>query len=117
VDDEGACTSVRDEVLARALVHAHDALAAKVALLETEQAAGALTPEQAAEQARSARAVYDRDCALARVAAEVGWETWVGVGGVLYARHPRSTPPMVVRAANPEALAEAIERAEAGRAI
>lgn len=106
-----------EEALSRALAAAHDALAAKIALLEAEQAAGNLTPTQAAGQAQAAQAVYERDCALARVAAETAWETWVGVGGVLYARRPRSTPPIVVRAASPGALAEAIERAEAGPVI
>jgi len=107
----------RGEALGRALAAAHDALAAKIALLEAEQAAGNLTPTQAAGQARSAQAAHDRDCALARVAAETGWQTWVGVGGVLYARRPKSSPPMVVRAASPEALAEAIETAESRRTI
>jgi hypothetical protein len=105
-----------EDVLSRALAAAHDALAAKIALLEAEQAAGNLTPTQAAGQARSAQAAYDRDCALARIAAETGWHTWAGVGGILYARRPKSSPPMMVRAATPEALAEAIERAVAGRA-
>ena len=114
---EDATGTGRKEALGRALAAAHDALAAKIALLEAEQAAGNLTPIQAAGQARAAQAVYDRDCALTRVAAETGWETWGGVGGVLYARRPKSSPPMVVRAASPRALAEAIERAEAGPVI
>jgi hypothetical protein len=57
--------------------------------------------------------------ALAAVeAAHPGWHCWPSVmPPLVYARRPRSSPPMVVRAATPEALAEAIERAEAGRAI
>jgi hypothetical protein len=88
------------EALARALAAAHDVLAAKIALIETEQAAGALTSQLAAGQARAAQAVYDRDCALARVEADTGWHTWVGVGGVLYARLERTSSPKVVRAAD-----------------
>lgn len=99
----------RETALARALAAAHDALAVKIALLEAEQATGTLTPEQAAGQARTAQAAYDRDCALARVAADTGWETWVGVGGVLYARRPNSSPPKVVRAPSAQALDEAIK--------
>ena len=53
-------------------------------------------------------AVYDRDCSLARVAAETGWETWTGVGGVLYARRARTSPPKVVRAADAAGLREQI---------
>src|SRR5262249_51830946 len=26
-----------------------------------------------------------------------GWHTWIGVGGLLYARRPRTSPPIVVR--------------------
>ena len=114
----GDATGRRDaseDVLSRALAAAHDALAAKIALLEAEQAAGNLTPTQAAGQARSAQAAYDRDCGLARVTAETGWLTWAGVGGILYARQQRASPPKVVRAATPQALAEAIEHARAQR--
>ena len=116
-DDATARPAAGEDALARALAAAHDALAAKIALLETEQATGSLAPEQAAGQARAAQAAYDRDCALARIAAETGWQTWAGVGGILYARRLRSSPPMVVRAATPQALAEAIERAENGRTV
>ena len=116
-EDATGTPSASEEALCRALAAAHDALAAKIALLEAEQAAGSLTPEQAAGQARAAQAVYDRDCALARIAAETGWQTWAGVGGILYARRQRSSPPKVVRAGTPQALAEAIERAEAGQAV
>jgi hypothetical protein len=106
-----------EEALARALAACHDTLAAKIALLEAEQAAGNLTPTQAAGKARSAQVAYDRDCALARIAARTGWKTWIGVGGVLYARRLRSSPPMVVRGVTTEGLAEAIQRAEARRSL
>ena len=98
-----------EDALARALAAAHDALAAKIALIETEQAAGALTPQQAAGRARAAQAVYERDCALARVAADTGWHTWAGVGGILYGRRERTSPPKVVRAADADGLRAAIE--------
>jgi hypothetical protein len=98
-----------EEALSRALAAAHDELAAKIALLEAEQAAGTLTSHQAAAQARAAQAVYDRDCALARITAETGWQTWTGVGGILYARLPKSSPPQVVRAPSARALRAAIE--------
>jgi len=107
--DARARPGTDEEALARALAAAHDALAAKTALLKTEQAAGSLTPEQAAGQARTAQAAYDRDCTLARIAAETGWETWVGVGGVLYARRPMTSPPRIVRALSAQALREAID--------
>ncbi len=34
-----------------------------------------------------------------------GWECWTGVGGILYARWRKSTPPVVLRAATAEELA------------
>ena len=40
-----------------------------------------------------------------------GWECWVGVGGILYARRLKSSPPIVVRAADPAQLRDAIARA------
>jgi hypothetical protein len=55
--------------------------------------------------------------ALATVeAAHPGWQCWPGVlPPLVYARRPKPSPPMVVRAATTEALGEAIERAEAER--
>jgi len=42
-----------------------------------------------------------------------GWHAWEGViAGVLYARRTRSSPPRVVRATSPVALAAAIEADE-----
>lgn len=43
------------------------------------------------------------------------WHTWVGVAGLLYARVPKSSPPIVVRATTPEQLRAAVEAAEAKR--
>lgn len=38
-----------------------------------------------------------------------GWHAWDGVAaGILYARLPRSSPPVVVRATDPDALAAKI---------
>jgi hypothetical protein len=66
---------------------------------------------------------HSRDDVLGEALAAVqathpGWLCWPGVlPALVYARRPRSSPPMVVRAATPEGLAEAIERAEAGRTL
>jgi hypothetical protein len=108
----GDGTGTSTEALSRALARHREALTAKLGLIEAERAAGHLTPVQASEQAHAARAVYDRDVALAEIAADTGWETWAGVGGVLYARIPQTQPAAVVRAPSPQALREAIERYE-----
>jgi hypothetical protein len=41
------------------------------------------------------------------------WHVWRGVAGLLYARRPRSTPPIVVRAADAAGLREGIRQATA----
>jgi hypothetical protein len=47
-----------------------------------------------------------------------GWHAWPGVlAGVVYARRPRSTPPLVVRAISAADLRHAIEAAEAERGL
>jgi hypothetical protein len=47
-----------------------------------------------------------------------GWEAWPGVvAGVLYARRPRTSPPMVVRAITTIDLRQAIENAERERGL
>ena len=54
----------------------------------------------------SALALVDRDYP--------GWHAWPGVlAGVVYARRPRSSPPLVVRAISAADLRHAIEAAEA----
>lgn len=66
---------------------------------------------------------FSGDDERARALAEVqrdypGWHAWPGVlAGVVYARRPRSTPPMVVRAVTPDELRQAIEAAERERGL
>ncbi len=45
-----------------------------------------------------------------------GWEAWVGIRGVLYARLRKSSPPVVLRAATAEELAAKIREYHAGTA-
>ncbi len=46
------------------------------------------------------------------------WHAWPGVlAGVLYARRPNTSPPMVVRATTPAGLRREIERAEHERGL
>jgi hypothetical protein len=40
------------------------------------------------------------------------WHAWTGVSGLLYARLPRSSPPVVVRGQDAAELREAIRRWE-----
>jgi hypothetical protein len=107
-EDATATGGPREDALARALAAAHDALAAKIAEADAKRAAGRISAAARRDQVRAAYLVYERDTGLARVAADTGWEPWAGVGGVLYARRPRSTPPLVVRAPSVAALREAI---------
>ena len=59
----------------------------------------------------------------ARALAEVerdypGWRAWPGVlAGVVYARRPHSSPPLVVRAISAADLRRAIEAAEVERGL
>jgi hypothetical protein len=47
-----------------------------------------------------------------------GWHAWPGtLAGVVYARRPRTSPPLVVRAATPDQLRRAIEDAERERGL
>jgi len=61
----------------------------------------------------------ERARALAEVERDYpGWHAWPGVlAGVVYARRPRSSPPLVVRAVSPAGLRRAIEAAEAERGL
>jgi hypothetical protein len=59
----------------------------------------------------------------ARALAEVdrdypGWHAWPGViGGLVYARRPQSSPPLVVRSTTTDGLRQAIEAAETQRGL
>jgi hypothetical protein len=62
------------------------------------------------EQRARALAEVDRDYP--------GWHAWPAVlAGLLYARRPRSTPPLVVRSVTIAGLREAIENAERERGL
>ena len=61
----------------------------------------------------------ERTRALAEIERDYpGWRAWPGVlAGVVYARRPRSSPPLVVRAITPTDLRHAIETAETERGL
>ena len=60
----------------------------------------------------------ERERALRGVEADYpGWCAWPGVLSLVYARRPRSSPPMVVRSPTPEGLRQAIENAERERGL
>jgi hypothetical protein len=66
--------------------------------------------EDPGAERRRALAAVDRDYPP--------WHAWPGVlAGVLYARRPGSSPPMVVRATTLDGLREEIERAEQERGL
>jgi len=47
-----------------------------------------------------------------------GWQAWPAVlGGLVYARRPLTSPPLVVRAVTTDELRQAIETAEAEREL
>jgi hypothetical protein len=41
-----------------------------------------------------------------------GWECWTGVGGILYARRRKTSPPVVLRSADAEDLARQVREHE-----
>ena len=61
----------------------------------------------------------ERVHALAQIERDYpGWHAWSGVlAGVVYARRPHSSPPLVVRAITPTELRHAIEAAETERRL
>jgi hypothetical protein len=61
----------------------------------------------------------DQASALAQVDRDFpGWHAWPGViAGMLYARRPRSSPPLVVRATDTDQLRREIEDAERARGL
>jgi hypothetical protein len=46
-----------------------------------------------------------------------GWEAWRGVGGVLYARRRKTSPPVVFRDVTGEGLARQIREWEGKRPV
>jgi hypothetical protein len=47
-----------------------------------------------------------------------GWQAWPAVlAGIVYARRPRTSPPLVVRATTTDGLRQAIEGAETERGL
>jgi hypothetical protein len=67
-------------------------------------------PHDPGAERRRALAAVDRDYPP--------WHAWPGVlAGVLYARRPNTSPPMVVRAVPPDGLRHEIERAEHERGL
>jgi len=63
--------------------------------------------------------VQERPRALAAIARDFPpWHAWEGViAGLLYARRPNSSPPMVVRSTTAPGLRHEIERAEEERRL
>ena len=61
----------------------------------------------------------ERPGALAAIARDFPpWHAWEGViAGLLYARRPNSSPPMVVRSTTAPGLRHEIERAEEARRL
>lgn len=45
------------------------------------------------------------------------WHAWLGLAGLVYARRPNSSPPMVVRSASVAGLCQEIESAERERGL
>jgi hypothetical protein len=45
------------------------------------------------------------------------WHAWPGLAGLVYARRPNSSPPMVVRSASVAGLCQEIESAERERGL
>jgi hypothetical protein len=67
-------------------------------------------PSQPDDERARALATIDRDYP--------GWHAWSAVlAGIVYARRPRTSPPLVVRAITTDALRQAIEDAEAERGL
>ena len=62
---------------------------------------------------------YDeRSRALAVITDEYpGWTAWPGVAGLIYARYPRSTPPLCVRSTSLSGLRTEIEKAKRERGM
>jgi len=61
----------------------------------------------------------ERTCALTAIDRDYpGWHAWPGaIAGVVYARRPLTSPPLVVRAVTTAELRQAIEVAERERGL
>ena len=60
----------------------------------------------------------ERSRALAVIAGEYpGWTAWAGVAGLVYARYPRSSPPLCVRSTSLSGLRVEIEKAKRERGL
>lgn len=61
----------------------------------------------------------DLASALAQVGRDYpGWHAWpAALAGLVYARRPRTSPPLVVRAITADGLRQAIEAAETERGL
>lgn len=62
---------------------------------------------------------HERDPALLAVERDYpGWQAWPAVlAGLVYARRPQTSPPLVVRAVTTDQLRHEIEAAEAERGL
>jgi hypothetical protein len=62
---------------------------------------------------------HGQAAALAQVGRDYpGWHAWpAALAGLVYARRPRTSPPLVVRAASVDQLRNEIEAAEAERGL
>jgi hypothetical protein len=110
-----ATATPAEQALRAALARHREVYQTKVETIERDVIAGHLSRALAADAMRTARISYERACDLAEIEAATGWHAWAGVGGILYASHPKSSPPIVVRAPSTEALREAIERSRDGQ--
>jgi hypothetical protein len=60
----------------------------------------------------------ERSRVLAVIADEYpGWTAWPGVAGLVYARYPRSSPPLCVRSTSLSGLRVEIEKAKRERGM
>ena len=80
-------------------------LTAECDAIATTQREGRITSTEATGMTEAAHKRYDTALALARIGRDhPRWHTWTGVNGILYARIPMSSPPIVVRASTVGAL-------------
>jgi hypothetical protein len=71
------------------------------------------------DDGNGAREHEERSRALAVISTEYpGWTAWPAVlAGLMYARYPRSSPPLCVRSTSLDGLRERIEEAEKERGL